>query len=81
MLLDTSGLVRKNKENKMTIFDQEFLREMNFRAKLLKKAEALRKLDNLKYSKLVDKHNVEHGRLYLLPIEKLKALVEEMEKR
>ena len=54
---------------------------MNLKTELLRKLEALRKLDNLKYSKLVDKHQVEHGRLYLLPIEKLKALVEEMEKR
>ena len=60
------------------VFSQEFIREMNYRAKLLRKAEALRKSDNLKYSKLIEKHQVEHRRLYILPIEKLKALVEEV---
>ena len=60
------------------IFSQEFIREMNYRAKLLRKAETLRKSDNLKYSKLIEKYQVEHGRLYILPIERLKELVEEI---
>jgi len=58
----------------MTIFDQE----MNYRAGLLRKLETLRKSDNLKYSKLVEKYKVDHGRLYMLPIERLKELVEEL---
>lgn len=57
------------------LFDQEFLREMNFKAKLLRKTETLRKADNLKYSKLVEKYEGDHGRLYLLPIQRLKDLV------
>jgi len=60
------------------IFSQEFIREMNYRAKLLRKAETLRKSDNLKYSKLIEKHRVEYRRLYILAIEKLKALVEDV---
>ena len=60
------------------IFSQEFIREMNYRANLLKKAEALRKSDNRRYSKLIEKHRVEHGRLYILPIERLKELVSEI---
>jgi len=60
------------------IFSQEFIREMNYRAKLLRKAEALRKSDNLKYSKLIEKYQVEHRRLYMLPIERLKELVSEI---
>lgn len=62
------------------IFSKEAIREMNFKAKLLLKLEALRKSDNLTYSALVDKYKVEHGRLYLLPIEKLCELVGELEK-
>lgn len=62
-----------------TIFDQEALREMNFKAGLLRKAEALRKSDNLTYSKLVEKHKAEHGKLYLLPVDRLKELVGEIE--
>ena len=61
------------------IFDQEFLREMNFKAKLIKKTEALRKSDNLKYSSLIEKHKLEHGKLYLLPVDRLKELVGEIE--
>ena len=53
---------------------------MNHKADLLWKLEALRKSDNLKYSKLVDKHNVEHGRLFMLSVDKLKALVGEIDK-
>ena len=51
---------------------------MNLKTELLWKLEALRKSDNLRYSKLVDKHNVEHGRLFMLPVKKLKELVEEI---
>jgi len=60
------------------LFDQEFIREMNYRANLLKKTEALRKSDNLKYSSLVEKYKAEHGRLYKMPIERLKELVGEI---
>ena len=62
----------------MTIFSKEALREMNFKAKLIRKAEALRKSDNVKYSSLIEKHKVEHGKLYLLPVDRLKGLVEEI---
>ena len=55
----------------MPIFSKEALREMNYKAKLIRKAEGLRKSDNLKYSSLIEKYKVEHGRLYMLPIEKL----------
>ena len=48
------------------------------RVSLIRKAEALRKSDNLKYSKLIEKHRVEYRRLYILAIEKLKALVEDV---
>ena len=51
---------------------------MNLKTELLRKLEALRKRDNLKYSALVEKHELEHRKLYLLPIKKLKELVEEL---
>ena len=60
------------------IFDQEALREMNFKAKLIRKTEALRKSDNVKYSVLIEKHKAEYGKLYLLPIDRLKELVGEI---
>ena len=59
-------------------FDQEFIREMNYRPKLLKTIEALRKSDNVRYSKLVEHYRGEHGRLYTLPIARLKELVGEI---
>lgn len=57
------------------IFDQEFIREMNYRAKLLRTTEPLRVTDNIAYSKLVEHYKAEHGRLYMLPIGRLKELV------
>ena len=60
------------------VFDQEFFREMNFKADLLRKTETLRKSDNLKYSKLVEKHKAKYRKLYLLPIKILKDLVGEI---
>lgn len=60
------------------IFSEEFLREMNYKADLLRKLEVFRKSDNLKYSKLVDEHNLQHKRLYSLSVEKLKELVQEL---
>ena len=60
------------------VFSQEFIREMNYRASLIERVEALRKSDNREYSKLIEKHRVEHGRLYILPIERLKELVSEI---
>ena len=61
------------------IFSKEALREMNFKTELIRKAEVLRKSDNVRYSKLIEKYKAEHGRLLLLPIEKLKELVGEIE--
>ena len=62
-----------------TLFTKEALREMNFKAKLIRQTEALRKSDNLKYSSLIEKHKIEHGRLYMLPIEKLVGEIEGMD--
>lgn len=60
------------------IFSSAFLRELNFKATLLKKVEALRKTDNVKYSGLVDKYEAKYQRLNSLPVEKLKELVGEL---
>ena len=60
------------------IFSSAFLREMNFKAALLKKVEALRKTDNVKYSGLVDKYKAQHKKLNFLPVEELKELVGEL---
>jgi len=71
----------------MTIFDQEvtpeisyqeFMRGVDYRVNLLEKTEALRKSDNLRYSKLIEKYQVEHSKLYLMPVERLKELVKEI---
>lgn len=63
------------------IFTKEYIREMNYKASLIRKAEALRKSDNLKYSKLVDTYGGEYRRLYVLSIERLKELVSELSKQ
>jgi hypothetical protein len=60
------------------IFSNEFLREMNAKAHLIAEAEAVRKKDNLKYSKLVEKHKAKYRQLSLLPIKQLQVLVEDL---
>jgi len=59
------------------MFTQEFLRNINFKAKLIRKAENLRKTDNVKYSLIVDKYKAGHKKLNMLPVEKLRDLVSE----
>ena len=62
------------------IFTGEVLREMNFKAGLIRKAEVVRKADSLKYSKVIGQHKASFARLYLLPVEQLKPLVDELTK-
>ena len=61
------------------IFKGEALRELNFKAGLIRKAEVVRKANNLKYSKVVEKYEAEYRKLYWLPVEQLKVLVEELD--
>ena len=65
----------------MKVFSNEFLREMNAKANLIRKCEAVRKVDNLKYSKVVEKYKAKYRQLYLLPIKELKILVEGLIKK
>lgn len=60
------------------MFSDEFLRELNFKADLIRKAEALRKSNNVRYSKLVDKYGAEHKKLKQLSVKDLKAFIEEI---
>jgi hypothetical protein len=62
------------------IFTGEALRELNFKAGLIRKAEVVRKADSLKYSKMIGKHKASFAQLYRLPVEQLKPLVEELTK-
>lgn len=66
-------------QNMTSLFNEEFLRELNFKARLIHKAETLRKSDNIKYSKLVDKYGAQHRKLNYLPIQQLKQLIQEIE--
>lgn len=63
---------------KNELFSEEFLREMNIKADLISKIESLRKSDNLQYSKLIDKYKVEHRRLHVLTINKLKMIANDI---
>jgi hypothetical protein len=69
---------KERRMDMMKAFSSEFLREMNFKANLIRKAEGVRKVNNLKYNALVKKYNAEYRKLYLLPIKELKVLVEEL---
>ena len=62
----------------MQLFSEEFLREMNLKADLIRKTEALRQSDNLQYSKLIDKHKVEYRRLHVLPIGRLRMVASDI---
>lgn len=60
------------------IFSDEYRREMNVKADLIRKAEAIRKTNNLKYSKVIEKYKAQYQRLHRLPIRRLKIVVEEL---
>lgn len=60
------------------LIPEEFLRELNYKARLLRQAEVLRKSNNVQYSKLCDKYNAEHSKLNRLSINQLKEFVEEI---
>jgi hypothetical protein len=60
------------------VFSNEFLREMNAKAHLIAEAEAVRKKDNLRYSKLLEKHKAKYRQLYLQDIKQLQILVEDL---
>ncbi len=62
----------------MAIFSEEFLREINLKADLIRKTEALRQSDNFQYSKLIDKHKAEYRRLHVLPIERLRMIANDI---
>lgn len=61
------------------MFTQEFLNNMNYKARLLRKLEAARINQYEKYSTLAREHNIKPSKFNTLPVKKLREIVRVLE--
>lgn len=62
------------------MFSQEFLRDINYRARFVRKLEVVRLNDPEKYFALAKQHNIKPGKFHTLPGRELMEMCERSEK-